>query len=322
MGKASRICLFMFLLVFIAGPVVARAEVLDRIVAVVNNDIILYSELQEQVKMVKQGSPRLNDLSSQQEAQLERQVLQQMIQEKLTEQQVKKLNIKETDQDVDHALANIQQENGLTSKQLDYMLHQQGKSMQDFRDSIRKDMERARLIERVFKSKTVITEQQVDQYLRSSAGSEAQSRLHLALIFLPIKDGASSDQVDKMKTLAETIHEQLEGGADFAGLAKKYSQGPAAQEGGDIGYIPANEMAPPIAKATQGLNADGITDPIKTSQGYYIVKVLDVQREQGSTDNTKARERARRELMQKAVNKEFKAWMKNLEAQSFIQINL
>lgn len=322
MGKVGRVFCFLLLVSLFLGPPAARAEMLDRIVAVVNNDVILYSELQQQIKTIKKFTPRLDHLSPQQEAQFERQVLEQMIQQKLADQQVKKLKIKVTAQDVDQTIAAIQQANGLTSKQLESMVHQQGKTMKAFRESLREDVQRQRLIERVFKSKTVITSQQVDQYLKSAAGSEAQARLHLALIFLPFHNGTDSEQVKKVETLAETIHEQLEGGASFATLAKEYSQGPAAQDGGDIGYITANEMAPPIAKAAMGLKVDGVTAPIKTSEGYYLVKILGIKHSQNTLDNAKARARARRELMQKAINKEFKAWMKNLEKRSFIQINL
>lgn len=322
MSKAGRVCLFLFLVNVLLGSGVARAEMVDRIVAVVNNDVILYSELQQQIKAIKKLSPRFNNLSPDQERQLQRQVLQQMIQEELTEQQIKKLKIVVTSHDVDQAIAGIKRENGLSDDQLQYMLHQQGKTMKDFRQSIRKDLERARLIERVFKSKTVITDQQIDAYLKSSAGSEGQARLRLALIFLPLSNDASTDQVNKIQKMAETIHEQLQEGANFANLAKQYSQGPAADEGGDIGYIPADELAPPIEKATRDLKVNGVTDPIRTPQGYYIVKILDAKRSRVSVDSAKAREKARRELMQKAVDKEFAAWMKDLEAKSFIQINL
>lgn len=305
------------------GGGVLQAETIDRIVAVVNDDIILYSELEEQVKLLQEISPDLRLTTEAEREQFEREVLQRMIQDRLTEQEIKRMNINVSDRDVDNAVENFKQENGFTEDQLQYVLQQQGQTVDQFRAGIKRQLERSRLIERVLKSKTVITDQQIDTYLQD-AGAPAVStseRRRLAVIFLPVQNAGQAAEVEQ---LAKSIHSQLKGGADFARLAREYSQGPAAEEGGDIGFIAATDLAPAIEAATRGLSANQVSEVLKTPQGYYLIKVIAVQREQQEVSSVSAasREKARNMLFQKEIDRRYEQWIKELMDKSFIQINL
>ena len=312
------------LCLFLAGEV-ARAETIDRIVAVVNDDIILYSELQDQVKLLKESSPGIKLDTQAEREQFEREVLQRMIQTRLAEQEIKRLKINVSEHDVDAAVDRFKQENGFTDDQLKYVLQQQGETLERFRDDIKRQLERARLIERVLKSKTVITDEQVDSYLQGQGSAQptvsTNEKRHLAVIFLPVRNASQTDQVEQ---LANKIHKQLKDGENFSKLAKQYSQGPAAEDGGDIGFIAATDLAPAIASATQGLSANQITDVLKTPQGYYIVKVVEIQSEQQKVSNTStmARDKARNVLFQQEIDRKYEQWIKELMDKSFIQVNL
>lgn len=304
----------------------AQTGTLDRIVAVVNNEIILYSELEEQVSLLQKVAPGLNLNNSQEREQFERETLQRMVKERLVEQEVKRLNINVDKRDIDNAVENFKKENGFTDDQLKYVLQQQGKTLEEFRENIKKQLERARLIERVLKSKTVVTDEQIDAYLQGNPNPGVtglgRERRHLAVIFLPFRD---KSQVNDVEKLAQDIHGRLKKGEDFARLAGQYSQGPAAQEGGDLGFIAADELSPAIESATRGLNANQFSEPMKTPQGYYIIKVLEVQRETqaaGSAGSTAARDKARSALFQQEVDRRYEQWIKELTDKSFIQINL
>lgn len=313
------------LCLFLAGGV-TRAETIDRIVAVVNDDIILYSELQDQVKLLQEASPSIKLNTQAEREQFERGVLQRMIQTRLAEQEIKRLKINVSEHDIDAAVDRFKQENGFTDDQLKYVLQQQGETLARFREDIKKQLERARLIERVLKSKTVITDEQVDSYLQGQEGSaqptvSTNEKRHLAVIFLPVRSASQADQVEQ---LANKIHKQLKDGEDFSKLAKQYSQGPAAEDGGDIGFIAATDLAPAIASATQGLNANQITDVLKTPQGCYIIKVVEVRGEQQKVSNnsTTARDKARNVLFQQEIDRKYEQWIKELMDKSFIQVNL
>lgn len=316
-GMGALLSTLLLALLLLAGP--ARAETVDRIVAVVNDDIILYSELQEQAALLERLNPNLNLSNPQNRTQFERQVLQGMVQDRLAEQEVKRQNINVSKHDIDAAVEGFKRENGFTDDQLKYVLQQQGKTLDQFRDNIKKQLERARLIERVLKSKTVITDEQVDAYLKSHPmTTEMSERRHLAVIFLPIRDSSQAAQVEG---LAREIHKKLKAGEDFAKLARQHSQGPAPEDGGDIGFIAVSDLAPAIASATQGLDANQFTDPMKTPQGYYIIKVVEIDRKPQKVDGSISRDKARSLLMQEQIDKKYDQWITELKEKSFIQIN-
>jgi peptidyl-prolyl cis-trans isomerase SurA len=300
---------------------VVRAETLDRIVAVVNGDIILYSELQEQVRLLTKTSPDLKIEDPARRAQVEREVLQEMIRNRLADQEIRRLKIVVTARELDEAVDAIKRENRFTDAQFDYVIQQQGQTREQFRQGIKKDMERSRLVDRVLKSKTIITPEQVDAYLTSEGSGLAEKR-RLAIIFLPYPEGADTKQTEETDKLARDVMNRLKGGTEFAKLAREYSKGPAVGDGGDLGYIGTDELSPQIEAATRALKPGEVTDLIKTPAGYFILKVIDTIREKQANVDSNAREKAQRQLLQIEMNRKFQEWVRNLESRAFIQISL
>jgi len=319
MGLAIRISFMIVCL--LAGFTPALADTLDRIVAVVNGEIILYSELKEQIRVLEKTSPELKTDDSTKRAQIEREILQQMIRDRLADEEIRRLKITVSSRDVDEAIESIKQENRFTDAQLDYMIQQQGQTRAQFRDGIKREIERSRLVDRVLKSKTIITQEQVDAYLKTDSSSFTEKR-RLAIIFIPYPEGADVRKTEEIDRQAQDVMNRLKGGADFSKVAREHSKGPAAQEGGDLGYIAASELAPPIAAATGRLKPNEMTDLIKTPSGYFILKVLDIQREKQGSVDPNAREKARRQLLQMEMNRKFMDWVRDLESRAFIQISL
>lgn len=319
MRSIIRLCFIIVCLAVWCGAV--RADTLDRIVAVVNGDIILYSELQEQIRLLAKASPDLKMEDPSRRAQVEREMLQQMIRDRLAEQEIRRLKIVVAAREVDEAVDAIKQENHFTDAQFDYVIQQQGQTRDQFRQAIKKELERSRLIDRVLKNKTIITTEQVDAYLKSEGSAFGESR-HLTILFLPYPEGSGGQKTEEVDKLARDIMNRLKGGEDFSKLAKEYSKGPAAQEGGDLGYIPTDELAPSIEAATRGLKPNEMTDLIKTPTGYFILKVVDVRKEKQTAVDDNAREKARKQLLQVEMNRKFLDWVRDLESRSFIQISL
>lgn len=298
----------------------ARAEVVDWIVAKVNDDIILYSEVLERMHSVREAATPPGGSVSQSPS--EQDVLRLIIRERLTDQEIKRLKITVGKGEVDRAIDEIKSQNGLNDAQLEYVLGQQGKTLPKFREGIQREIERARLIERVFKSKAVITDEQLDAYLQKSGGGpQVKERRRLAVIFLPVPDNADKDSVAEVEERAKKIHNSLASGADFAKLAREHSKGPGAESGGDIGFISSDELAPPIEEATKGLKPGSITKVVTMPTGCYIFKALDVQKESTNTADAGSREKARRQLVQEEINRRFEKWINDLEARSFIQVH-
>jgi len=318
----ARLFLLLILVVFMSfRSDVAGGETMDRIVAMVNGDIILNSELKNRIRVVQKVTKGANATEPARTEQMERDVLQQMVRERLTEAEVKRQKITVTPRELDEAIAQIKKDNDFTEAQLEYVVQQEGQTFAQFKDQIRKELERGHLLDRMLKSKTVITEAQVDAYLKTGK-AEAGERHRMAIIFIPDREGEAANRDGEAGKLARDIHRRLKEGADFAKMAMQYSKGPAAEEGGDLGYISSEELAPAIAAAIKGLKLDDISDPFNAAGGYYILKVMDTQKVKMDIADAAVREKARRQLFQQELNRKFEEWIRDLEARAFIQISL
>jgi len=321
-------CVLLVLFCIIAASGRCAADSLDRIVAVVNGEIILYSELQERLQLVQKNLPETRTDDPARKAAIERELLQQMTREKLTEQEAKRLKITVTKKDVDEAIAFVMADHNVSQAQMEARLKESGQSMEEFRKVLTKDLERDRLLERVLKSKILISEKQIDALLSQSPPEvrvepRGKEEYRLGIIFLPASDGADGKQAEKR---AREIREKLKTGEDFAAMARQYSKGPAAQDGGDVGFVSLDELAPFIAKNVKDLKKNQPSDVVKGGDGYYIFLVTDVRRaEMQAAQNapaTNIRERARRQLYQQEMARRFDEWIKDLESRSFVKISL
>jgi len=319
-------------LVLMSGTV--RCEVIDRTVATVNGEIILYSDLQEQMKVMEMVAPEVKTAAPEKRAAIERDVLQQIIRQKLTEQEAKRLKVAVTPGEVDRAIDDVKKENHFTDAQFEASLKKSDMSMAKFRDGIKKELERNRLLERVLRMKTVITEQQIDAYLKEKPAGSAAPResargavkgVRLAVIYLPMDPKKGNAQ--EVEKTGRDILGKIKGGADFGKMARQYSKGPAAAEGGDVGLMTPDEIAPYVASAIKGLSKDQVSELIKGPEGFYIVKVLGFEEKQSEPGqvakaDSNPRERARRELYNKELERRFNEWVQSLESKAFIQISL
>jgi peptidyl-prolyl cis-trans isomerase SurA len=321
MGPSNKIAIFTVFIV-IAGALsftAVRAETVDRIVANVNGKIILYSELQNQIKNMAKTMPTLDVTDPARKSQIEREVLTQMVRQKLADEEVERLKVSVSSSEVDQKIQEIIQQNNSTMEQLEVSLKGNGQTMEKFRDDIRKGMERDRLVERVLKSKVVISDQQVEAFLKGEKGETSQ-KVHLGLILLPV--GGSNGTPGEVEKTGREILDKLKGGADFQTLAKQYSKGPAAQEGGDLGYMGTDEIAPFIAQGIRNLKENQVSGLVQGPGGYYILKILGIDTKKVEKSDPALREKVRRTLYEQEMNRKFEAWVHDLESKAFIQISL
>jgi peptidyl-prolyl cis-trans isomerase SurA len=298
----------------------SAAETVDKIVANVNGDIILYSDLKSRIRLLEKDNPQLKANDPAKQKDVEREVLTLLVRERLTEQEVKRLKVSVSERDVDSAVDNIKKERNLTDSQFEYLLQQEGLTLAEFRENTRRRLERNRLLDRVLKSRTIITDDQVDAFLKTEEVSGRELR-RLAVLFIPLPEGGT-EKAGAVEKQARDIHARLKSGEDFGAAVKAYSKGPAVQEGGDIGFMESTELAKPIEMATRNLAPGEISDVIKTPGGFYTFKVLDVQKERAPSGQPETREKARRILLQREMDRKFTDWIEDLERRAFIQISL
>jgi len=309
---------FAFLWIF-ACPAVF-AETVDKIVANVNGDIILYSELKARIRILEKENPDFRTDDPGKRRQIEREVLNLLVREKLTEQEVKRLKITVSDRDVDAAVDNVKQEGHLTDTQFEYLLQQEGQTLAQFRETVRRRLERNRLLDRVLKSRTIVTDDQVDAFLKTEDVVWRDHR-RLAVLFIPIPDNGPEKAGAAEKKVRE-LHDRLKAGADFAEMVRAHSKGPAIEEGGDIGFMESSELAKPVEAATRHLKPGEVTEVIRAPAGFYIFKVLELRRERPDQGDPETREKARRLLLQRELDRKFAEWIGDLERRAFIKISL
>jgi parvulin-like peptidyl-prolyl isomerase len=168
----------------------------------------------------------------------------------------------------------------------------------------------------------LIGDKQVEAFLSGEKGESASTsqKVHLGLIVLPVGDKYTKPE-EAEKTGREIL-DKLKGGADFQSLAKQYSKGPAAQEGGDVGYMAGDELAPFIAQGIRNLRKDQVSGLVQGPGGYYIMKIFDIDSKKVSKSDSALREKVRRTLYEQEVNRKFEEWVHDLESRAFIQISL
>lgn len=322
------------LLVLFLAPAV-RAETFDKIVAVVNGEAILYSDLQDQLKYYERTTPGLDLDSPAKRSMAEKEVLEQLIRDKLAAEEIKKFKIGVSNLEVDEAIAQLKQDRGLSEDQFKRMLDQEGKTPEQFKEGVKKELERGRLLDRVLKSKTVITEEQINTEMGIKSGPDskkakaaeketAMETARLALIVIPKPKGASDSDKDKAKGLVKDIRSEIKKDGNFADLAKKYSRGPAVDNGGDIGFVEMKDLSPEIRDAVKSLKAGDISDVVESASAYYIVKLIDTGKSKSAPEvkssETMARDKVRRDLYNKELSRRFEEWIRDLQSRASIQI--
>jgi len=311
------LCVVMFVL--LQGHVCA--EVANRIVASVNNDIITLWELNASIKRVTGLTPR--DLQRRDEKkfyELRRTLLNEMINEKIAQQEIARLQLTVTDEEVQASIERIKEENNLTQEELIASLNAEGTSFEEYKERIKKDIERMRLVEREVRTKIVVTDEDIRRYYENNADEYRQvHEVRLARIFLQIRDPDSEDEIARVRALGREILQELNSGQDFSEMARKHSQGPGAPEGGDLGWIAMNQLETKLREVVVKLSPDEYTDLQPAPSGFQIIKVVE-EKEGGVRALEEVRDEIYSKLYKKKVEEKYAAWIQELREKSYIKV--
>ncbi|MES9878260.1 MAG: peptidylprolyl isomerase [Candidatus Sedimenticola sp. PURPLELP] len=254
---------------------VAQVKPVDRIVAVVDDDVVVKSELNlEMAKIVAQLRQKTNKLPSRDV--LERQVLERLILKKLQLAAAERAGISIGEDILAQAVGNIARNNGLSLREFRQTLEQGGVSFRGFRESIREELAIRKLREQEIRRRIRVTNQEVSAFLaRQGSALSERSAYHLLHILISTPEGASADQLGSAREKASGLVQKLRGGSDFRSLALTESDGRQALEGGDLGWRPANQLPTLFIDRVQKMERGDISDPIRTPSGYHIIMLED-----------------------------------------------
>jgi peptidyl-prolyl cis-trans isomerase SurA len=300
----------------------ATAELVDRIIAYVNDDIITLSELNEKTKAfvdLREQNPFLREKEQSVET-IRRGILDHLIDELLAEQEVSRLKISVSATEVDDTITRLRRQKQLSQEAFAAEVRKQGKTLKDVRQQIRKTLEQRKLINREVRNKTVITDEIVEDYYQAHIQDyQGKERRRLQDIFLPYPRTPTAEDKARIDSFAQQILKQLGEAADFASLAKRYSRGPGAEAGGDLGFFSKGELDPVLEKAIDKLESGETSPAIKTEIGVHIIKVA-------AKDKTPARslddvqESIRDLLYQREVDFRYREWLSTLRKRSYVKI--
>jgi peptidyl-prolyl cis-trans isomerase SurA len=247
-------------------------ESLDKVVAVVDEDVILASELDRAVNNIQaQFAGRSTQLPPR--AVLEKQVLERMIFIRLQVQRAESTGIRVSDPELDQAVMRIAEENKATIDQLRASLERDGFSYEDFRKTMREELQVQRLRQRYVQTRVQVTDTEVDILLAS--GGLKRGEVRLAHILVGVPDGAAPAQIQAAREKAEKVSAEIAGGLDFASAAIRYSDGQQALEGGDLGWRRYDEVPNVFADMITALRKDEVTQPMRGPSGFHILKLVD-----------------------------------------------
>ena len=257
------------------APARAQVQPLDRIVAVVNDDVILQSELDRAEQNVRtQYSGRQNQLPP--EDILRKQVLERLILARLGVERAAETGVRVSDAEVDSAIANIAAQNKTTPDQMRAQLEAQGQSFTDFRRTLRDEITIQRLRQRFAQTRVSVSDAEVDAAIAAQTAGGPQ--YHLANLMVALPDNATPEQIATGQKKIDGVKALIEKGEmDFSAAAVRYSDANNALEGGDLGWRSLDEIPSTFASAIRGLQVGQLLGPIRGPSGFQLLKLVETR---------------------------------------------
>jgi peptidyl-prolyl cis-trans isomerase SurA len=297
-------------------------EIVDRIVAVVNNEVITYLELQQEIRPYQeQIKSRGYDEDEEREMlfKLREEMIHRLIDDKLADQEIKKKNITISEAEVDASIERLKAARMWSDEELRMALESDGMTLQELRQSMKSQALRNRLVGQEVSSKIVITQEEVRAYYDGQA-AEYQGDLtyHLRNIIIKIAPEEEGGRAASSKKM-EMVLQRLADGESFESLARQYSQSYLAEKGGDLGKIRYDDFSSQIKTALEGLGPGDYTGILDTDQGLQIFFVEAVVMA-GGRSFEEASPEIEEKLYNEAVDKKYAEWLEELKRQAHIKI--
>ncbi|MBT8341592.1 MAG: hypothetical protein HKP58_20075 [Desulfatitalea sp.] len=306
--------------ILIISAQICPAEVVDRVLAIVNDDIVLLSDLTEALDLLKNQLEQSGTSDIEQRVILANQrpkALDQLINEKLTNQQARRLGITVNDTEVDMAVERIMAINQFSEQELIRLLKQDGMTLKDYRAQLKEQLLQQQIVNREVKSKIVITDADIKAYYEAHKDQYiGQVKYHLRHLLMKSN---GTNETDRVRERMAALYQRLTAGAAFEDLARDYSHSATAETGGDLGVFESRVLAAPIRQALDGLNAGQFTPVLETEQGFQIFYVQEVINTGGKTLQ-EATEEIHDQLFAEMVDRKFQTWLKGLRDRAHVKV--
>ncbi len=250
----------------------ATLQQIDSIVAVVEEDIILRSDLDRALGTIAKQIEASGQTAPSQSI-LERQVLERLAVDRLQLQRAAASGIRVSDQEIDRYIQRVAAESGITTQQMQQTIMADGITWIEFRTDVHDQLAVQRLRQRVAASRINVSETEVDIFLDGEDEKPGEYKLSHILVSLP--EGATPDQIREARNKVGQVLQEISNGMDFATAAITYSDGQRALQGGELGWRPSEQLPPVFNEALGQLEAGQITEPLRSPSGFHILRVDD-----------------------------------------------
>lgn len=265
------------LLAIVLSASLASAELVDRVAAVVNNELIALSEVEARIAPDLQKLRNEADPAKRGELRTElvKRGVELLIGEKLMEAQVRELNIEVADSEIEMGIEDVMKQNNITRDRFEQALSDEGYTMASYKSFMRKHLSRLKLVNLKVRSKVKVSDEDLKaEYARWARDEANEFEVHARHLLVQVAPRATPEQVEAARVKATALMEEArKPGVNFAELAKKKSEGPSAADGGDLGFFRRGVMVAEFEKAAFTLKPGQVSEPIRTKFGWHVLTV-------------------------------------------------
>jgi parvulin-like peptidyl-prolyl isomerase len=303
--------IFIAIAFMLNGSAYAKEVLLDRIVAVINSDIVTLSDVKEFERSLHSKKAKLSEEDYQKFSGSEKAVLDKIIEDKIILQYLKDNSLMSDKEELDALIKRRMKAVGMTQKDLDKELNDAGQTMEDLRNELEVEQGKAKIFEKDLKRKISVSEQDYANFFEKEFKQDINiSEYKIRHILL------------KDPKIAEKVYQEAKNGESFDQLAYKYSEDAATKNnGGDLDYVRSGSMLPEMEKAVANMSAGDIKGPIKTKLGYHIIK-LDAFRTQKNPEYIKNKEMIERTLVEKDFQRQLSLWIDEKKEEYYVRTYL
>lgn len=283
----------------LAGAPAAQAMMLDRVLVVVNDDIITYGEFEQALSSMRTQLASAGEQMPP-ESVIKEKVLEQLVFEKLLLLHAVDTGLTVTDPMMDQAMDNLAKQNNMTVPQVMAQLKRDGINEDEFKESVKNQLLVQRVIDRDVKQSISVQDSEVDGVLRNMPGAQTDRIYNLSNIQLAVSEDASPEELEKVKLRAQELRQSIiQGKISFSAAARKYSQAGNAADGGELGWKKADQLPALFADGLKGMQEGGVSEPLVSPAGIHILKLNELKgNQQLLVDQTSARH-----ILLRATNK-------------------
>lgn len=305
-------------------PMAAATDEVQRVMAVVGDQVITTMDVERMLRSLEAQMPasRPGQMSPT-DPQLKRLALERLVEDKILDIEAKRDKVDVGKEELNAFVERVRATNKLSEQEFIGQLASRGLTMDEYREELRRDIQRHKLLERNVRNRVVISNEQVDKALGQpgSAGQPIEGQVRLRAVFLQVAEDTPPAVEKAVAARAEELRKQVVGGADFAELARQHSQGPGAAQGGEMGPLASSDLLPAMRQALSELKPGGISPVLKIPAGYVFMQLLESGKAAAvSKPDTEQRAQVRAKLENEALEKRFQEWIKELRSKVYVRI--